>query len=80
MADILCPRCLEPCDVLEISEFLADAGISMEDYHAGNGCDVCYGKPVTANEGTIGILHNRILHRMLGDDLDGIASITQDLI
>jgi hypothetical protein len=75
--DIICPRCGEPCDAYELHD--APGGYDEGRYMFFKyGCGVAFnGKPCEKVESEAATA-SAVLANVLGDDVDGIASMLED--
>lgn len=89
--DIRCPRCLEPCDVDTLHEFVSEMrelfpgdGYTFADTYRrfmSEGCSAAFPgwgwkcEPDTSGRGVV----LSELAELLGDDVDGFASLCEDL-
>lgn len=71
--DIFCPKCGEPWDIAE----LVEANISIRRFRR-DGCSVFNTRCNTVRNEEIAE-KSAIIFDLLGEDLDGIASMSQDI-
>lgn len=72
--DVYCQHCNEPCDVFHLNHDMEPEFREM--FKAGKGCDCCEGKgekSKTLRSEAMGIMMD-----MMGDDIDGVASMMDD--
>lgn len=72
--DVFCKHCDEPCDVWHLNNDMEPHFREM--FKAGKGCDICEGKGSPSNSKRSDAMG--LLQDMLGDDIDGIASMMDD--
>jgi len=72
--DLYCKRCGEPYDFFHVQdEMIATERIHFYD---GEGCPSCFGKEVQRQPMRAQAM--AALHKVLGDDLDGLAAMLED--
>lgn len=75
--DIYCPRCGEPCDLDELHETELSFYDAKDRFYA-EGCGVLFsGRPCQERRTAQGSA-SAALAGLLGDDVDGIASLLDD--
>jgi hypothetical protein len=78
--DILCPKCAEPWDIDELHDYAEEGGTIFSDVYKAfrtKGCAVAFGDPVPCSR-TEGSEARSVLADLLGDDVDGYASLLED--
>ena len=76
--DIRCPRCGEPWDTYEFHDVPGMTYKQALDLFYKKGCGVVFsGKPCQANN-SLSAQKAKVLREVLGDDVDGIAAMTED--
>ena len=74
--DLYCKRCGEPWDSFGVRH--GDmTNIERVQFFRGEGCPSCYGKVV--EEQPFRALAMAALHDVLGDDIDGLTSMLEDV-
>lgn len=79
--DIYCPVCSEPMDVLELHTFTGDTAADFDDARRiffSDGCGTLYNSPCAKNR-TLRSEATLALVDVMGDDVDGIAAMLEDL-
>lgn len=79
--DLFCPVCSEPMDVLSLHDFVGDSAEDFQDaknIFFSSGCGTLFGKPCVENR-TLRSEATLALEELMGDDVDGIASMLEDL-
>ena len=72
--DMFCPRCGEPWDVASLYEDMSKE--DAQDLRRGKGCPCCFGRELT--DRPFRAEASGMLMDILGDDLDGVASMLED--
>lgn len=72
--DVYCRHCGEPCDVYHLHHDMEPEYRKM--FKEGKGCDCCQGKGERLDNLKTGAMD--LLSELLGDDVDGIASMMDD--
>jgi hypothetical protein len=73
--DLYCPKCGEPCDFHEF-----DTPQERKRFTAGEGCGIWgYTCAPASDQGKDRAAAAGILSDLMGDDLDGIASMGEDI-
>lgn len=77
--DVICHKCGEPWDMIEVGEFSRQYdGGNQRDFHAGKGCPSClWGEKAPKVQPRRAELAS-ILTELLGDDIDGLACELED--
>lgn len=80
--DIICPKCAEPWDVSELHE--AEDGLTFSEARAmfaAQGCGPVFGArctPATSDRDRLRADVSSAMFDLLGDDVDGCASMMED--
>lgn len=73
--DVYCKRCGEPWDAYGVNHGDMDDE-EQKRFWAGEGCPACFGKSI--EEAPFRARLTSVLHDVLGDDIDGLASELED--
>lgn len=74
--DVRCQHCGEPCDVYHLYHDMEPEYREM--FKAGTGCDACQGRQSERRDDEY-MEKVRLLSELMGDDIDGLACMTEDL-
>lgn len=78
--DIPCPKCSEPWDIDEFHDIAEEQGITWDDVRknfAAKGCEALGMSPCTPDN-SLRSQASAVVMELLGDDLDGAASLMDD--
>ena len=80
MMDVYCPRCAEPCDIDEF-HYVDDMTFDQARttfFDRSKGCGVLFGGKPCTPDNSLRAEASAALSDILGDDVDGIASMLDD--
>lgn len=78
MADIYCPKCAEPWDIAEFHEVEDLTYSQAYSSFRSEGCKVFTEQDCTPEVSSFRAEASSILMDLLGDDVDGVASLLDD--
>ena len=73
--DLYCQVCGEPFEAYHLQHDVSEA--ERDFFYDGFGCAYCKGKIPEGGKPEIAYI-SAVAHEMLGDDIDGVASIMED--